>query len=176
MVTLEAFASTVMHHRAGDLFNPPALTNFLGSCQAAVGVMAVNNITFPPCSHGDVPIATLILNGCCIGRSQLEVAYRWRPDRIERQTSVDGLHLSSRTVMGVDSQTVAVALQIRNPASRRRHVDLTIHAAGSVVCSRDGWQTPYSPKEKPEISVTPWTGTPPPEASTISGALRRDNS
>jgi hypothetical protein len=163
-VTLEDFASANLRPRPGELFNPPGLTDFLGCVQAAPGVMAINHLTFPPYSHGDTLLGTLTVNGRCLARSGLEIAYRWRPDRITREAALDGLHLATRTVLGVGARTAGVALTVRNDDSGSRRVRLEIRAAGGVVCSRDGWRTPYSPREAPSISVTPWEGTPPPES------------
>ncbi|MBN2491248.1 MAG: hypothetical protein JXQ29_10420, partial [Planctomycetes bacterium] len=168
-IGLEAFESTALRPAPGELFNPPGLTNFLGCLQAAPCAMAVNHLTFPPYSHGDTPLGTLTVNGRCLARSGLPIAYRWRPDRIAREVAVDGLHIATRTVLGVGAPTAGVALTVRNDTGTTRRVELAIRAAGGVIHSRDGWHTPYSPREAPAISVTPWEGAPPPESLVRNG-------
>lgn len=165
---LDEFAGDWLAHRAGDLFNPPALTNFLGNAQAALDPVAVQHLTFPPFSHGAAPLGTLLLDDRCPGRSAITIRYRWRPDRIERATEVDGLALGSRTVMEVGAQAITTALEVRNTGGEPRRVRLGLRAAGGVVYSREGWRTPYSPQERPEISVTPWEGEPPPESLAVN--------
>lgn len=161
--TLEELASVVMTARTGDKFNPPGLTNFLGCLQAAPDVMGIQHLTFPPYSQGDTLIGLLTVNDVLVHASGAPVSYRWRPDRIERGVEVDGFAVSTTTVMGVGIQAASVSLAIRNPGSTTRDLRLRIRTGGGVIRSTDGWGTPYSPKEGPAISVTPWEGTPPPE-------------
>lgn len=163
MPDLKDFQSTTMVHRTGDLFNPPGLTNFFGCLQAAPGIMAVQHLTFAPYSQGDTWIGTLTLNDRCLHTSGQPIHYLWRPDRIDRHMRLDSFDLHTRTVMGVRAQTVTIALRIKNTASDQQKVRLRIQTGDGVIHSRDGWKTPYSPKEGPAISVTPWEGTPPPE-------------
>ena len=125
-VTVKNFESVKMTHRAGELFNPPGLTNFWGCCQSALDVMAVQHLTFPPYSHGDAPLGSLTVNDCCIATEGVPVAYRWRPDRIERACKVDGLAIETLTVMGVAEQSVTIKLTIKNPARKQRDVKLRI--------------------------------------------------
>lgn len=165
---LDDFISDWLAHRAGDRFNPPALTNFLGNVQAATDPVAVQHLTFPPFSHGSAPLGTLLIDGCCPGRSAAVIRYRWRPDRIQRATEVDGLALESRTVMEVGAQAVTTALTVRNLAATTRRVRLGLRAAGGVIHAPDGWRTPYAPQERPEISVTPWEGAPPPASLAVN--------
>lgn len=160
-VTVHDFASAAMVHRAGELFNPPALTNFIGSCQAAVDVLAVRYVTFPPFSHGDAVIGRLTVNGISAGPAGVPITFRWRPDCIVRDAEIDGFRVASRTTMGVGTTSVMVALTIANPGSTARSVQLRVRTGEGVVRSDDGWGTPYSPQEKPSISVTPWEGAPP---------------
>ena len=164
MPTLTDFQSTTMVHRTGDVFNPPGLTNFLGCLQAAPGLMAVQHLTFAPYSQGDIWIGTLTLNDCCLHTSSLPIHYTWRPDRIDRHMRVDGFDLHTQTVMGVRAQTVTIALRIKNTAPIQQTARLRIQTGDGVIHSLGGWKTPYSPKEGPAISVTPWEGTPPPES------------
>src|SRR5215218_11133998 len=51
--------SVVMRHKFGDLFNPPGLTNQWGCAQAAMDVVAVRSIAFPPFAQGEMNVAPL---------------------------------------------------------------------------------------------------------------------
>src|SRR5215218_7279836 len=57
--TVETTRSVVMRHKFGDLFNPPGLTNQWGCAQAAMDVVAVRSIAFPPFAQGEMNVAPL---------------------------------------------------------------------------------------------------------------------
>lgn len=161
---LETFATATLTARTGELFNPPALTNFHGCLQAAPDLLAVQHVTFAPFSLGESWLATLTFNDCPLHTSGLPIDYVWRPDRIERRMRAGDFILESHTVMGVREQTVSLRLRITNTAAESRPARLRILAGEGVIHASTGWNTPYSPRECPAISTTPWTGTPPPSA------------
>ncbi|NND72575.1 MAG: hypothetical protein HKN43_13445 [Rhodothermales bacterium] len=161
---LRDFQSVEMVAVTGDKFNHPGLTNFLGSLQCASCVMGIQHLTFPPFSQGDIELGMLTINDVCIMTSGLPVTYRWRPDRIDRTVRVGDIDVSTTTVMGVGSQTATIRLKLANRRKKRQHLEIRVRTGGGVIQSRDGWKTPYSPKEGPAISVTPWEGAPPPES------------
>ncbi|MFO1450911.1 MAG: hypothetical protein U1F61_22320 [Opitutaceae bacterium] len=163
---LEAFRSARQVLQKAEFFNPPALTNFLGCVQAAADVLAVQHLTFAPYSMGESRLGPLTLNDCCLLTAGLPIAYVWQPDRIERSMEHDGFHLSTVTVMGVRAQTVISSLKITNSAGQPRPARLRIQTGDGVIHSTTGWKTPYSPRECPAISTTPWEGTPP-ESSRV---------
>jgi len=159
--TLEAFASARLTYRNGDGFNPPALTNFLGCLQAAPDILAIQHLTFAPYSLGESWIGTLILNDCKLHTTSAAIEFEWRPDRITRRLNYDGYTLESVTVMGVGRPTVTLSLRVTNTNLSSRPTALRILAADSIVRSDTSWKTPYSPRECPSLSTTPWEGTPP---------------
>lgn len=161
---LEDFASATLTARTGELFNPPGLTNFHGCLQAAPDLLAVQHVTFAPYSLGESWLGTLVLNDCALHTAGFAIDHVWRPDRIERRMRVGDHVLESTTVMGVREQTVTIALRLTNEAAAARPARLRILAGEGVIHAATGWNTPYSPRECPAISTTPWTGTPPPSA------------
>lgn len=158
---LDYFRSAVLTHRTGELFNPPGLTNFHGCLQAATDILAVQHLTFAPWSTGESVLGALTLNDCALHTAGRPIEFRWRPDRIERRMSADGLELASTTVMGVRQQTVTVVLRLTNPTAGPLPARLRVLTGEGVIHSTTGWKTPYSPRECPAISTTPWDGTPP---------------
>lgn len=161
---LEDFASASLTARTGELFNPPGLTNFHGCLQAAPDLLAVQHVTFAPFSLGESWLATLTLNDCALHTAGLPIDYRWHPDRIERRMRAGDFTLESHTVMGVREQTVTLALRITNTSAEPRPARVRLLTGEGVVHSPAAWKTPYSPRECPAISTTPWTGTPPESA------------
>lgn len=160
----EDFRSAVLTHRTGELFNPPGLTNFLGCLQAAPDILGIQHLTFAPYSMGESALGMLTLNDCALHTAGLPIEFQWRPDRIDRRMSVGGLQLASTTVMGVRAQTVTIVLRITNPTGTTQPAHLRVLTGEGVVHSTAGWKTPYSPRECPAISTTPWEGTPPASA------------
>ncbi|HTO02953.1 MAG TPA: hypothetical protein VL069_04590, partial [Opitutus sp.] len=139
---LETFASATLTARTGELFNPPALTNFHGCLQAAPDLLAVQHVTFAPFSLGESWLATLTLNNCALHTAGLPIDYRWRPDRIERRVRAGDFALESHTVMGVREQTVTLRLRITNTAAESRPAHLRILAGEGVIHASTGWNTP----------------------------------
>jgi len=161
---LEDFTSATLTARTGELFNPPGLTNFHGCLQAATDILGVQHVTFAPFSMGEARLGILTLNGRCLHTTGLPIEYRWRPDRIERAMDFDGFSLTSITVMGVRAQTLTCALRVTNTRDETRPARLRIQTGDGVIHSINGWKTPYSPRECPAISTTPWEGEPPPSS------------
>lgn len=159
---LDEFRSTTLRHCTGELFNPPGLTNFHGCLQAAPDILAIQHLAFAPYSTGENWLGVLTLNDCCLHTAGLPIEFRWRPDRIERAMHTGGFDLQSTTVMGVCAQTVTVVLRLTNTTDRALPARLRLLTGEGVVHSTNGWKTPYSPRECPAISTTPWEGTPPP--------------
>lgn len=158
---LDAFRSARLSYRNGDLFNPPALTNFLGCLQAAPDILAVQHLTFAPYSCGESWLGALTLNDCRLHTSAAAIEFEWRPDRIRRWTRHEAFQLESTTVMGVRRQTVATTLRLTNASEAVRPARLQILTGEGVMHAVKGWKTPYSPRECPAISTTPWDGAPP---------------
>jgi hypothetical protein len=158
---LDQFRSATLTHRTGELFNPPGLTNFHGCLQAAPDILAIQHLTFAPYSTGESWLGTLTLNECCLHTAGQPIEFRWRPDRIERWMHSSGFDLRSTTVMGVRAQTATVGLHLTNTTDRPLPARLRVLTGEGVIHSVGGWKTPYSPRECPAISTTPWDGTPP---------------
>jgi hypothetical protein len=161
--SLEDFASASLPYRNGDWFNPPALTNFLGCLQAAPDLLAIQHLTFAPYSLGESWLGTLVFNDRKLHTTGETIEFIWRPDRIVRRMHHDGYELETVTVMGVRRQTVHLTLRVTNAAAQNRTARLRVLAGEGVIRSDRSWRTPYSPREHPTISTTPWEGTPPPE-------------
>ena len=169
--TVDAFVSAPLTYRPGDLMNPPALANFWGACQAALDPTAIEHLTFPPYSYGDIPLGGLVIDGQGVGKCGAPVTFRWRPDRIDREAVWEGLRIQSTVVLPLRSQRVVLRVEVTNTTATARRHEVRLRTSGGVVRAASGWTTPYSPKEGPSISVTPWEGTPPPEYRNRREAL-----
>src|SRR5262245_45894039 len=61
--TCDSMRSVVMTHKFGDLYAWPGLTNQWGCAQAAMDVVAVRSIAFPPYAQGEMNVAPLGAGG-----------------------------------------------------------------------------------------------------------------
>ena len=129
--TSDELTSAPLVHRFGDIFNPPALTNFRGSLQAAVDITAIRSLNFPPfaCSDTFPPItwsdsvtAGLFVDGRYFPSTGQPVTYQWRPDRITRTAEYRGLHLCSETILAVGEMAALVRLCVQNRSGSARRV------------------------------------------------------
>ena len=105
--TCDSMRSIVMTHKFGDLFNPPGLTNQWGCAQAAMDVVAVRSIAFPPFAQGEMNVAPLgravnCLHGVLFvdeeyfASTKTPIEFVWQPDRVERKTVYKGLEIIER--------------------------------------------------------------------------------
>ncbi len=152
--TLTDLASDRMTHRVGDLFNPPALTNFLGCVGVGVDVSAITHITFPPFSSAETLTAALRVNGRHFQSLGVPVTFQWLPDRIERTAEFDGLRFRSTTVMPMDSNAVVVEVQVENTSGASRDVSIGWSFQGGITRSLTNWESAVPPCERDNRAAT----------------------
>ena len=145
--TLEELASDPLVHRPGDLFNQPALTNFLGGVQAGTDPVSLWNLNMPPYACGDIESGRLFLDGWVFGASGEPVTYRWFPDRIERSATWRGLEISSTTVLAWGEPAAVVRFRVRNVSGDARRTRLGIGLLGSIAKSTEQWNSAMPPTE-----------------------------
>ncbi len=63
---VNSLRSVVMTHNFHDLFNPPALNNYMGGMQSARDITGIRSIHFPPLSQGEINVAPLGANGSLV--------------------------------------------------------------------------------------------------------------
>jgi hypothetical protein len=146
--TSNDLGSSPLVHRAADLFNPPALTNFRGVVQAAVDPVALWNLKFPPLACGELVSGQLFLDGWLFGASGEPVTFRWYPDRIERSATWRGLEVESTTVLAWGTTAAVVRFAVRNVSGSDRRVRLGLGLQGSVGRSMTGWLQAVAPTEQ----------------------------
>lgn len=143
--TAADLASDTLGHRFGELFNPPGLTNFLGTVQAETDVMGIRAPCFPPLSQAGAPTARLFLDDRFVPALGQEVRFRWRPDRIERELHHDGLVLRTLTCMPPGHTAVLVRLAVENRTERPRDARLRLALDSAVCKGAPPWDSPVPP-------------------------------
>jgi hypothetical protein len=156
--TNESMRSIVMTHKFGDLFNPPGLTNQWGCAQAAMDVVAVRSIAFPPFAQGEMNVAplgaggelltgVLYVDGEYFASTKTPIEFVWQPDRVTRRSVYKGLELSSTMVVPFRTMSVAVQFTVRNIAKQRRKTEIKLAINGGATKSVAPWNAAYSPGE-----------------------------
>jgi hypothetical protein len=156
--TCESMRSVTMTHKFLDLFNPPGLTNQWGCAQAAMDVVAVRSIAFPPFAQGEMNVAPLgaggeLLTGVLYideeyyASTKTPIEFIWRPDRVERRSLYKGLELTSTTIVPFETMAVAVKLNVKNTTNRRRKTQIKLAINGGATKSVTPWNAAYSPGE-----------------------------
>ncbi len=138
-------ASDVLTHTYDDMFNPPGLTNFLGTAQVDLDVFAVRSVNFPPYSHGDCITGQLYVDGRLARSYGGEVDVVWRPDCVVRSTTVDGLSLRTTTACAPGRPAVVVQLEVEGTPGREVRLGLAL--ASTATRSPSGWLRPEPPSE-----------------------------
>ena len=145
--TVNDLKSSLMIHRFGDLFNPPALTNFVGAVQASRDITGISSLNFPPFGTADTTTAGLFLNGRYFPSLNCPVSYCWRPDKIIREAEYQGLFLKSETVMLTGRNGVIIRLTVENRSGNAREIKIKFGLAGSITFAPDKWANFMPPSE-----------------------------
>ena len=105
--------------RFDDMINPPGLTNHWATAQVDHDVLALRSVNVPPVSQGDSISGQLYLGGR-LARSYGEPVYtRWRPDRVERRTTIDDWRIETVTVCPPGRPGAVVQLTVTNTGADR---------------------------------------------------------
>jgi hypothetical protein len=149
MPSCESLTSVDMPHRFGDLFNPPAVTNFLGCAQAAVDLTAIRSVAFPPFAQGEISVdvlgsrgdlnGVLFVDGVYFTATREPITFVWRPDRIERRASLRGIRFSSTTIVPPGQNGAAFKLRIENGGGERREIEIALKIQGGVTKKTQAW-------------------------------------
>lgn len=156
--TVETMRSVTMPHRFGDLFNPPGLTNQWGCAQAAMDIVAVRSIAFPPFAQGEMNVAplgaggelltgVLFVDGEYFASTKELIDFTWQPDCVERRARYRGLELSSVMIVPFKQMSVAVKLTVENKSLKPRPTEIKLAINGGSTKSVAPWNAAYSPGE-----------------------------
>lgn len=156
--TVDSMRSVVMTHKFGDLYALPGLTNQWGCAQAAMDVVAVRSIAFPPFAQGEMNVAPLgaggelltgilFVDGEYFASTKTPIEFVWQPDRIERKTVYKNLEISSTTIVPFKMMSAAVKFTVKNTSNQRRRTEIKLAINGGASKSVKPWNAAYSPGE-----------------------------
>lgn len=132
--SLEDVASDRISHGFRDGFNPPGLSNQWGHAQVSHSPTGITAISFPPLaccgllrgeSHGLVNTCEMIWDGrLAVSRPQAVTSYQWFPHCVERETELDGIHISSRAFLPPSRTAVAQEIVFTNRTAARHRLSV----------------------------------------------------
>ncbi len=143
--------SSPMTHRFGDVFNPPGLTNFVGTVQADIDLTGIRSLNFPPFGSGQLLTAGLFIDGLYFPATGIPVTFYWRPDKIVRTAEFRGLFLQSETVMLTSKNGIIIRLKVENRSGTSRNVGIKFGLAGSITRTITKWNSFIPPSEDDNI-------------------------
>ncbi|MFA4839035.1 MAG: hypothetical protein WC703_06135 [Candidatus Neomarinimicrobiota bacterium] len=143
--------SSSMTHRFGDVFNPPGLTNFVGTVQADIDLTGIRSLNFPPFGTGQLLTAGLFLDGWYFPATGTPVTFYWRPDKIVREAEYRGLFLHSETVLLTGKNGVIIRLKVENRSGADRIVETKFGVAGAITKTLTKWNSFIPPSEEENI-------------------------
>ena len=145
-------ASTEMEFSYTDLFQMPVFANEWGYGQVSKSVSGVTGITFPPFACCGVPEVTwspglltsceLVVNGQLLAIAPPpghKVRYRWFPQRVDREQTVNGLRIRTRTFMPVKQRAVLQHIAMTNVSSERQSLTVGFDMQAAVVKKTAPW-------------------------------------
>ncbi|MFE7407543.1 hypothetical protein [Isoptericola sp. NPDC057559] len=146
--TVEDLASDLVVDRFDDMVNPPGLTNHWATAQVDHDVLAVRSLNVPPVSQGDSISGQLYLGGRLVRSFGRPVEVRWRPDRVERRTVVDGWDVRTVTVCPPGEPGVAVQVEVTDTTGAPRELRLGAWLDSTVTCAADPWLAGAPPQAR----------------------------
>ncbi|HAC15989.1 MAG TPA: hypothetical protein DCE78_08610 [Bacteroidetes bacterium] len=139
--------SDVLMHRHGDIFNPPGLTNFTGTVQADLDPVGIRSVNFPPFGSGDAVTASLFINDRFWPSHGKPVSIQWFPHQLVRKTEVDGIHLTSTTIVPFNKNAVMIRIALENRSGSPKDVPIRLGITGYVTKAVRQWNEPTAPGE-----------------------------
>jgi hypothetical protein len=148
---VEDLAADRLVHKFRDLYCSPTTQNEYGYVQAAKSVSGITALSLPPlacCGVPDTPWSPGFLLSCEIflnGRILLsypggdEIAYRWYPHRVMRETKVNGLKITTEMFMPAKQRAVAESIRITNLGASPRKFTLGFDMRAAVARKTTAW-------------------------------------
>ncbi len=144
---VEDLKSDPLIHRFGDMFNPPGLTNFLGSVQADLDLTGIRSLNFPPLGNSDHVTAGLFINDRYFPSLSCPVTFIWYPDRIERTAECERIRYFTKTVLCTDKKAVIIKLEMENRTAKKRNISIRFGFSSAVTNTVEGWAAFLPPSE-----------------------------
>jgi len=149
--TVSDLAGDRLVHKFRELYCSPTAQNELGYVQATKSVSGITALSLPPfgcCGVPDTPWSPGFLLSCELflnGRILLaypggdEIAYRWFPHRVTRETKVEGLTITTEMFMPARERAVAQSIRVTNLGTAMRKITLGFDMRAAVAKRTTSW-------------------------------------
>lgn len=151
--TVNDIKSDKLTHKFGDVFNPPGITNFWGACQVDLDITGIRSFNFPPFTNADSVTGSLFLNDRYFQSLNREIHFTWYPDKIIRETEVDGLSLKSTTILPFNKTAVITKLEIKNNNPGEKELKIKFGTSSTITKSMNSGKM-YVPPSEDDNKVT----------------------
>lgn len=145
--TVNDIKSDKLIHKFGDVFSPPGITNFWGTCQADLDITGIRSFNFPPFTNADSVTGSLFLNNRYFQSLNQKIGFTWFPDKIVRETEIDGLNLKSITILPFGKTAVITKLEIQNNNSSNKELKIKFGTSSTITKSFDSGKMYVPPSE-----------------------------
>jgi len=162
--TADDLAGDRLSHKFRDLYCSPAIQNEYGCVQVAKSVSGITALSLAPfacCGVPDTPWSPGFLLTCELflnGRILLsypggdDLAYRWYPHQVTRETKVEGLRFTTEMFMPSKRRAVAESIKVTNLGTAPRTITLGFDMRAAVTKKTTAWfvNSPGEPDNKIE--------------------------
>ena len=132
--------SAVAEHKVGDVYNPPGLTNFIGTVQVAVDPTGFSNLNFPPLGCGNENSAMLFVDDIFFGSTGLKTRIQWFPHKVVREVTYRNFSIRTTTVMGINENTLLERIDVANlSSSNSSSIKIGLGIKGNVGQNTNAW-------------------------------------
>ena len=147
--TVEDLRSDSLTHRFGDCFNPPGLTNFLGLRAGDHRSDLHSGVSTFHHSRRRTRLRHLSFwMGFIFPALGQHVTITWYPDCIVRESSWQGLHLTSTIALAVGRMAAVMEVVIENRSGTSREVEVGLRVQGGITKSVQPWNQALPPSEE----------------------------
>lgn len=144
---VDYYRSSELVHDLNSHFNPPGLTNFIGVVQADNDLTGIRGLNFPPFSTSINRTCGLYLDGVYFPSKNIPVTFQWRPDKIIRKTTVDGVKYRTDTMLVPNKNALMMKISALNRSGVDVKKQLKLQLNGGVTNNTADWANWIPPME-----------------------------
>jgi len=144
---VDYYRSSELIHDLNSHFNPPGLTNFIGVVQVDNDLTGIRGLNFPPFSTSINRTCGLYLDGVYFPSKNIPVTFQWRPDKIIRKTTVDGVEYRTDTMLVPNKNALMMKISALNRSGVDVKKQLKLQLNGGVTNNTADWANWIPPME-----------------------------
>ena len=144
---VDYYRSSELVHDLNSHFNPPGLTNFIGVVQVDNDLTGIRGLNFPPFSTSINRTCGLYLDGVYFPSKNIPVTFQWRPDKIIRKTTVDGVEYRTDTMLVPNKNALMMKISALNRSGVDVKKQLKLQLNGGVTNNTADWANWIPPME-----------------------------